>query len=144
MKVAVSGAAGRVGAITVGRCGEMGCPVGFDVAVQRDPAGVLTVATRGELDYHTVGAFRDAVARAVAARPAGLRLDLAGLTFMDSSGLVALLAAHSAATAQQCPFVVDGVSPWLRARFRMTGLDTALGLEPPPGTGTADSGSSGG
>ncbi|MFB9408862.1 STAS domain-containing protein [Dactylosporangium matsuzakiense] len=106
--------------------------VNLEVDVHTGPAGTATVVARGDLDYNTAPAFRAAVTAALADRPTTLCLDLAALTFMDSSGIVALLAAHSAAAALGCALVLDGVTPWLRTRFAITGLDKVLSLDDPP------------
>jgi anti-sigma B factor antagonist len=58
-----------------------------------------TVACAGELDVTTGGRFLDAVEEACDGRAAHLRLDLAGVEFVDSTGLRCLLRAHDRAAA---------------------------------------------
>lgn len=52
----------------------------------------VTVTVAGEIDLDTAGRFRDAALSALTAAPKTLRLDLAGVSFMDSTGLHALMA----------------------------------------------------
>ena len=53
---------------------------------------VSKVAVFGEVDIATVPELNQALAEAVADSPEGLVIDLLGVTFMDSSGLGALIA----------------------------------------------------
>ncbi|GGZ06234.1 hypothetical protein GCM10010300_57770 [Streptomyces olivaceoviridis] len=60
-----------------------------------DADGVTVVTVTGEVDHHTSGALRRALAPA---DPDGARTvaDLSGVPFMDSSGINVLIAAHQA------------------------------------------------
>jgi anti-sigma B factor antagonist len=51
------------------------------------------IALSGELDVGTVDRFRAAVQEAIQGRPTAVVADLSHLTFMDSSGLAAMLGA---------------------------------------------------
>ena len=62
-------------------------PSEFEIRVA-DDGGVSVVTVSGELDLATVAEFEETIRDQLAARP--VRLDLAGLTFMDSSGVRAL------------------------------------------------------
>jgi anti-anti-sigma factor len=88
------------------------------------PAARLRLS--GELDYDSAEELVTAVERLLGAdhRVAELRLDCAGLTGCDSSGLAALLQVHRAATAH-------GVR--LRLEHRPAALERLLGV-----TGTHD------
>lgn len=53
---------------------------------------ILTAALSGELDHHAAKTIMTELERQIdAARPRALILDLAGLTFTDSSGIAVLL-----------------------------------------------------
>ncbi|MFF5030259.1 STAS domain-containing protein [Streptomyces collinus] len=67
--------------------------------------GIRVLAPAGEVDHHTGDTLRDALAARDMARPR-IVVDLRQVTFMDSSGINILLAAHLDATA------TDG--GWLR------------------------------
>ncbi|MFE3113910.1 STAS domain-containing protein [Kitasatospora indigofera] len=64
-------------------------------------AGALVVRITGELDYDTSPDLLDAIATYLVRRPppSEVRLDFAGLTWIDSTGLSTLLMVHRNTTA---------------------------------------------
>ena len=78
----------------------------------------------GEVELSTADAFAEAVAAAIRAARA---VDLAGVTFMDSSGLKALLAAAGASNGT--PLVLRNPSLAVRRLLEITIPDGAPGLE---------------
>ncbi|MFD7986092.1 STAS domain-containing protein [Kitasatospora indigofera] len=64
-------------------------------------AGALVVRITGELDYDTSPDLLDAIATHLVRRPppSEVRLDFAGLTWIDSTGLSTLLMVHRNTTA---------------------------------------------
>ena len=80
----------------------------------------LTVA--GELDVATVPAIRRAL-EAFAGR--AVTLDLAGLTFMDSTGIKALLSTRKAGTDVR----IVNPSIHIRLLLELTGLTNELGVQ---------------
>jgi anti-anti-sigma factor len=83
-------------------------------------SGGLTVI--GELDFETVPKMRSAL-EPFAGR--AVTLDLAGLAFIDSSGLKALVAARKAATAVR----IINAPTHVRLLLDLTGLTAELGVE---------------
>jgi anti-anti-sigma factor len=73
-----------------------------------------TVTVAGSLDRHSSASFRDCVGEALAARPAFVVVDARGLTFVDASGLAALVRARHAASEAGVAFRVSDASPALR------------------------------
>lgn len=69
---------------------------GLDVIMERS-LGIPTVALRGELDLAGADQLLAALATFEGDRPPVLLIDLRGVTFVDSSGLRALLAADAGA-----------------------------------------------
>ena len=59
-------------------------------SLDRD-ADTVTVALRGEVDVATVDQVRVALTDAIAAGPSAIVVDLSGLSFIDSTGLGALV-----------------------------------------------------
>ncbi len=89
-------------------------------------AEALVVVLTGELDISDADAVRDALAPSLAGRVPRLVFDLAGLRFMDSSGIALMLWA-----ARQCDdIVLRGGSPMARRVIEATGLSGVLRLEP--------------
>jgi anti-anti-sigma factor len=93
--------------------GEPG-PELLRVRVRRD-GETATVACAGELDVTTGGRFLEAVREACRSRPERVRLDLAEVEFVDSTGLRCLLRAHDRAVA-------DGAAVELAASVQLQRL----------------------
>jgi anti-sigma B factor antagonist len=85
--------------------------------------GTACVAVLGEIDFSNADevaqAFRDAVTDW---SPPVLRVDLRSATFIDSTGLGALIEGYRAATEHDSRFVVVNVSSNFRRVLTVTGL----------------------
>ena len=66
----------------------------LDVAVSPRDGGGVTITLAGELDLSTLDQLQDSIDEVLAARPDPVVLDLRELTFLDSSGLRAMLRLH--------------------------------------------------
>ncbi|GAC1363535.1 MAG: STAS domain-containing protein [Actinomycetota bacterium] len=86
--------------------------------------GVITLT--GELDGSSAAALQAALAEFEANPPGILRVDLSGLTFMDSSGLRLLLEAHRLALAGKRRLVIVPGPPDVQGVFEVTGVEGAL------------------
>ncbi|MEU6592317.1 STAS domain-containing protein [Streptomyces sp. NPDC046881] len=114
-------------------------PTEFTVTVYRT-AGTLTVRVAGELDYDTCDGLTDMVARHLTADQAGLsdvRLDFRGLTWIDSSGLSALLTVRRRAGALGATLHLDHRPDVLDRMLRLTNVLDHL-IAPASGEGTPD------
>jgi anti-anti-sigma factor len=102
-------------------------------AVRRRGIGrdVACVTVAGELDMVSVGVLEHAVADALA-DPAdtAVELDLAGVSFMDSTGLRALLSARRRADAAGRRLRVVGAGPAVRRVLHLTRTAPLFELEP--------------
>lgn len=102
------------------------------VLVSAGEDGTLTVALRGEIDFvnsaRVGGVIRAAVARQ---RPSAVRVEMSGVTFLDSSGIGALVTAMNAAREVQAAYRVEHPSPMVLDQLRITGLLEAFGLAGP-------------
>jgi len=85
--------------------------------------GRCSLALVGELDLVTAPRLDAAIGRICADGAAELLLDLRELTFMDSTGLRAMLAAAKTCTARDCRLVVTHGNPQVERLFKLT--DTA-------------------
>jgi anti-sigma B factor antagonist len=95
--------------------------------------GTTTLEVTGDLDPSTVPFLDDAVSAALAGEGlVELAVDLAALTFIDSSGLSALVNARADATEAGIRFVVDNPTTLCERLFAATGL-TDLLLRPTAG-----------
>jgi anti-sigma B factor antagonist len=93
----------------------------------------LTVAVGGELDMESGPCLRDQLTCMIRAIGPRLALDLTGVTFIDCSGLTALLTARKAAQAQGGWLRLVAVSRCVGRLVQITGLQDALRDTPFPG-----------
>jgi anti-anti-sigma factor len=100
-----------------------------DLSIEtRSDGGVTQVVLAGEFDLAAVPQFEDAIAGVEAGGPPAIVIDLSALTFMDSSGLRALVTADDRArTAGRRLAIVPG-PPAVRRVFEITQLDGKLDL----------------
>ncbi|MEU5527560.1 STAS domain-containing protein [Micromonospora chersina] len=88
-----------------------------------DGQGVSRLALSGELDMASADAFHEQVQHALASdRPNQLIIDLAALTFCDSTGIRALVDARAAVLACQVAFRVVNPRGVTRRVMRVTGV----------------------
>jgi anti-anti-sigma factor len=90
---------------------------------------VARVAFRGEIDLAIVDEVDRCVGEALALPGTGaLVVDLAECTYLDSSGLRALLSAQQQAQRAQVPLSITGVQGIVRRVIELTNLDRELPL----------------
>ena len=80
------------------------------------------VAVRGDLDLHTAPELREALTRAIDEGRNRLVVDLTETSYMDSSGLTALVVAHKRVRKLGGLLVVVNVDPSIGRTFEITGL----------------------
>lgn len=85
-------------------------------------ARTATVALRGEIDVLTVDQVRVALIGALAAHPEELVVDLSDLSFIDSTGLGALIAGFQRARDAGVSFRLARPSPAVRQILVLSGL----------------------
>lgn len=93
-----------------------------------DEPGVLVLA--GELDPSTAPVLDAAIDAALARGAATLVINLAGVTFLDSSGLRSLISAHIRLGPE--PLRLRGPSASARQLLTITGLDAHFVVEDSP------------
>ena len=85
-----------------------------------------TIVLVGELDLNGTECFKARVIETLATRPEALTVEARSLTFIDSSGLTALLLARAAAVDAGGAFRVSEPSPALRRLAKVAGVDDLL------------------
>jgi anti-sigma B factor antagonist len=88
--------------------------------------GVYRIALRGELDVSTAPRFNASLADAHIRQCHTLVVDLSELTFMDSTGLSAVLVAEMHARTRGQRFAVVRGPRHVQELFRLTGVDHFL------------------
>ena len=91
--------------------------------------GTAYVAVQGEIDFSNADEVAQALRDAVAEwSPPVLRVDLSAATFIDSTGLGALIEGFQAATERESTFVVVNPTAGFRRVLTVTGLCELFGL----------------
>jgi anti-anti-sigma factor len=101
------------------------------VTSQRLANGVAIIDVRGELDVTTVGAFRTVLVDTITReRPAHVIVDMGHVSFMDSTGIGALVVGYSTARDVGANFVVRNPSSFVYRQLNITGLTEVFGVPP--------------
>jgi anti-sigma B factor antagonist len=85
-----------------------------------------TIALDGEFDMSGVARFSSCVSAVLAPHPLSVAVDARGVTFIDSSGLMALLRGRDVAAEAGVAFRVVKPSPPLRRLAELTGVEDLL------------------
>jgi anti-anti-sigma factor len=84
----------------------------------------------GEVDTSTAHLVEDAMSPALDPRCKRLVVNVADVSFMDSSGLRVLVVARNALDGRGAEMVIAGVNDQLRRLFEISGLISVFTLEP--------------
>jgi anti-sigma B factor antagonist len=101
-----------------------------DFALTEDPLDDERhlVAVRGDLDLHTAPELSDVLGRAIDDGRSRLVVDLTETSYMDSSGLTALVVAHKRLRGRGGQLVIVNVDPSISRTFEITGLNLLFPL----------------
>ena len=88
--------------------------------------GVVRVALSGELDIASSPLFEEALDAVIADGSRAVMIDLRDLTFIDSSGLRALLRARTQAESSGKGLILIGASDSAQRLFELTGMQHLL------------------
>ena len=97
----------------------------FDLETETQGSSAL-VRIRGDLDLQIVDQVTDALARIESEEPELLVIDLSSLSFMDSSGMGVIAAAHIRAGDAGRRFVIVIPPPGVRQAFERTKLSEVI------------------
>lgn len=96
--------------------------------VQRQGRAV-SVTGHGEIDMTTVETLTDTLATVLRQeRPLHIDVNLAEVTFMDSSGINALMVCRANAEPSGCRITISHPRPMVRRVLTVTGVDHLFGL----------------
>jgi anti-sigma B factor antagonist len=102
-------------------------PAPLRVSGSADPAGTVRLAVDGEVDIASADVLQDAMTAVLHDRTVGrLVVDFAGVEFVDSTGIAALMAAYRLAAAGPTEFVVVNCRPQALRVLEITGVDKLL------------------
>jgi len=101
------------------------------VTSKRLADGAAIIDVRGELDVTTVAGFRALLVETIQReRPARVVVDMLHVTFMDSTGIGALVVGYNAAREVNAEFEVRNPSQFVHRQLHITGLTEVFGLPP--------------
>jgi anti-anti-sigma factor len=88
----------------------------------------LTISLRGEIDYGTAPALREAISTALAGdpRPTEIDIDLSGVAMMDSTGLGTLVVGYRICAQLGVGLTVSNPNPFVARLLAVTGVDERL------------------
>jgi anti-anti-sigma factor len=104
--------------------------VDLNLHVQGRIGGGTVIVARGDLDFATADRFRTCVERALQPPPGTLYVDLRLVTFVDSSGIGALVSAHKQAERAGSRLVLENPSAVFVRTLHTAGLLSLFGLPP--------------
>ena len=87
--------------------------------------GAVTVKISGDIDLATADKVGDALAAALGSS-ANVRVDLSGVTFLDSTGIRALVQAYRLASSKGGSLHVFGAKHWVAKVLDVTGVGPLL------------------
>lgn len=99
------------------------------IAIVEDDDGTLRVS--GELDAYSVPTLTSVLERRAAADSGSVVLDMAEVTFVDSSALQALVEFHQRFVEKGGALLIASPSPALLRLLDITGLDKHLNIAEP-------------
>lgn len=100
-----------------------------NLSFTRDQEGATAVLdVQGRIDSATAGRFEQELDGVLAARPEGLVIDLAGLSYMSSAGLRVLLVTARRCQAEGCAMVLCGLGATIREVFDISGFSAIFDI----------------
>lgn len=98
--------------------------------IQTSPSGTdVVIAITGEIDAATASALSAELEDAIASTAPRVVVDFSRLSFIDSSGLSMLIAAHRRLVEDGRGLVVRSAPPSARRLLEISGLDRVLSIE---------------
>jgi len=104
----------------------------FGLKIEEMEPGVVCVEVTGDLDMATAYLFDEELRRIEAREPVTVVVDLRGVTFMDSTGLARLLAAHRRARKAGRRLAFARGSSAVQRVFRLTAMNERFDLVSEP------------
>ncbi|WP_430783186.1 STAS domain-containing protein [Actinoplanes sp. G11-F43] len=95
-----------------------------------DATRTTTLDLDGDIDISTVERVRVALIEAVAARPHRIVVNMSGVSFIDSTGLGALISGFQRARDSHIDFVLAEPSPQVRQILVLSGLLEVVPITP--------------
>ncbi len=96
------------------------------IAAQTEPSGTVVVHPAGEIDADNAHELRDVISGLLmTGRPTLIKVDLAGITFIDSVGIGTMVSCYHTAAASEVRMIVCNPTAYVHRLLYVSGL---LGL----------------
>ena len=102
----------------------------FAVEDRRIDSATHVVVVTGEVDLFTAPEFKQRIAAAIDAGRSRIVVDLTQTTFIDSSSLGVLIAAHKRLKLREGTLVIVCDGPAILNTFKVTGLESVFEIVP--------------
>jgi len=100
----------------------------MDIAIETRPEGIAVVRLNGQLDLRTTSTVKQRLNQVIAEGSTRLVVDFAHVTFIDSSGLAALISGLKAARAAGGDLSIANTSEEVTTIFEFTRLNRVMPL----------------
>ena len=91
---------------------------------KNEEQGALVLTVSGEIDMHFATEFRKEMFDAFSSAPNRMIIDMAGIEFIDSSGIATLVEGLREAKAKSTEFILCSLSEKVRDIFELARLET--------------------
>jgi len=89
----------------------------------QDDEDNLVLFLAGDLDIGTAPKLRSFIERVIQDGPVKMKLDLSQLSYLDSSGYIALVNARRQTEGAKCDFDLTNMPPWMTDFFDLSALE---------------------
>ena len=101
----------------------------LSVGLAHDDGGNVVVAVRGEIDIANADQVQAALVEALTASAGEVVADFAGVSFLDSQCIAALIRVHTGCDHDSRRLTIRSPQPLARKVFELAGLDQILRIE---------------
>ena len=102
----------------------------MDIFQSTSDSGILTLTASGRLDADTTGRFAEVLNGCIDRGDRRIVLDLAGVDYVSSAGLRAILLAAKRGKSVGCAVAVCGLRDHIREVFDLSGFGTVVAIHP--------------
>jgi anti-sigma B factor antagonist len=98
------------------------------MASSNEANGSVTLTLEGEIDFGNVAQLRAELAQVIRSNAGNLTVDLAGVSFLDSTTIGVLIQAKKRLAQRESELIIIRPQPRVRRIFEMAGLMDYLGV----------------
>ena len=96
---------------------------------EEDVNGTHVIYVSGDVDLYSSPELRDSVQRGIPLAKSGLAIDLAGVKYIDSSGIATLVEGHRTADARKVEFKLQSLPESVLRVLQLSKLDSYFTIQ---------------